>query len=90
MVQGQGRGSHKTTHDAGGREGAGFSFPVGATRDSGGGAALAWRRGGVISALLSLLPSVAVCCSGPGAACASGSPSPFQNSLCGVLVLKSC
>ena len=42
MVQGQGRGSHKTTHDVGGREGAGFSFPIGATRDSGIGAALAW------------------------------------------------
>lgn len=88
-MHGQGRGSHKTTHDAGSREGAGFSFPIGATRDSGGGAALAWRRGGVINALLFLLPPIAVCC-GPGAACVSGSPSPFQNSLRGVLVLKSC
>ena len=60
MVQGQGGGSHKTTDDPGGRESSGFSFPVGATRDSWSGAALAWRRRGVVSALLFLRPSSAV------------------------------
>lgn len=38
----------------GSREGAGFSFPIGATRDSGGGAALAMEEAGVINALLFL------------------------------------
>lgn len=75
-----GRGSHKTTHDAGSREGAGFSFSYWSNPRLRRWCCPAWRRGGVINALLLLLPPIAVCC-GPGAACVSGSPSPFQNSL---------